>query len=353
MISIVIGARPEFIQSSPVIRELIKNNIQFQLIHTGQHYDYMMNKIFYDELKIPNPSINLEVGSGSHATQTGEMLKRVEQHLLSSKPSIVVVFGDTNSTLAGALAGVKENIPIGHVESGMRSYDRTMPEEINRVLVDHCSDVLFCSTKSAIQNLKKEGITKNVYFSGDVTIDALRYNEKISDERSHILETLDLIENDYYIVTLHRKGNVENNETLKRILNGIVNIDDKIIFPLHPRTRNKLKELRLYDSLKNKIDLIDPLGYYDFIKLLKNSKKVITDSGGIQKEAYILKKPCITIRNTTEWIETVEDGWNILVGDNPDLVTRAAKSFIPAKTQSNIFGYNASKKIVKILLDYI
>lgn len=344
----MVGARPEFIQCAPVIREVTKKH-QIQLIHTGQHYDYFVNNIIYDELKIPNPDINLGVGSSSHGIQTGEMMKKLDKYLSSNTPSLILVFGDTNSTLAGALVGVKKHIMVCHIESGMRSYDRTMPEEINRVLVDHCSDVLFCSTKTAIFNLKKEGLVNNVYLSGDVSIDSLRFNKKIAEKKSNILNELDLEIKDYYLITLHRAGNTDNKNTLKRIITGIQKIKGEKIFPLHPRTEKRLKQFGLYDALSQNVKITNPLGYFDFIKLMENSKKIITDSGGIQKEAYILKIPCITIRKNTEWVDTVKDGWNVLVGDDPDLIFDMATNFSPNKSQTNIFGKNASKKILQTI----
>jgi len=346
-IASIVGARPQFIKAAPLSRELRKKYEEI-LIHTGQHYDREMSKIFFDELSIPEPNYNLEVGSGTHGYQTGEMLKKLEEVLIKEKPDIVLVYGDTNSTLAGALASAKLHIKLGHIESGLRSYDKNMPEEINRVLTDHISDLLFCPTKVSVENLKKEGIKKGVYLVGDVMYDSLIYNIKIAEKNSEILKKLELNKKDYLLLTIHRAENTDNIENLVKILNSLSKIDEKIIFPVHPRTRNVIEKYKI--KIGGNIVLIEPLSYLDFIKLEKYAKKILTDSGGMQKEAYILKVQCITLRDRTEWIETIEDGWNILVSRDENKIIDAVKNFNPKEKQRNVYGDGkASEEIVEIL----
>jgi UDP-GlcNAc3NAcA epimerase len=346
----VIGARPQFIKYAILAKELraVHSDI---LIHTGQHYDYNMNKIFFDELGIPAPEYNLGVGSGSHAFQTGEMLKAIENILLKEKPQMVIVYGDTNSTLAGALAATKLHIPVGHVEAGLRSFDKSMPEEVNRILTDHCSDYLFCPTQTAIINLHKEGLTEGVYLTGDVMVDALNAYKEVA-ERSGILDKLQLKDKDYIVVTLHRASNTDVRKNLENIAEALIVLckeGERVVFPVHPRTVKLLSESELYGRLKDNVKLVEPMGYFDFLKLLNHSKKVLTDSGGIQKETYILQVPCITIRENTEWVETISEGWNVLAGSDRDKIIRLTKNFMPTGTQSHVFGSGACKQIVNII----
>ena len=346
----IIGARPQFIKYAPLSKELKKTHKDV-LIHTGQHYDYNMNKIFFDELGIPEPDHNLGVGSGSHAYQTSEMLKSIEDELIKEKPDMVMVYGDTNSTLAGALAASKLGIRVAHVEAGLRSFDKSMPEEINRLLTDHCSDYLFCPTRTAVDNLKQEGITKGVYLTGDVMVDALNFNKGIA-ERLNILDNFGLISKQYLVVTVHRVRNTDVQENLENIANALVKLcelEETIVFPVHPRTMKLLKTNGLFNRLKQTVMLTEPLGYLEFLMLLNHAKKVLTDSGGIQKEAYILKVPCITLRGNTEWIETVEDGWNILVGTDMEKTIEAARNFKPSRQYSKVFGQGACEKISCIM----
>lgn len=344
----VIGARPQFIKCAPLSRELRKD-YQEILIHTGQHYDFELSKLFFEQLAIPEPGYNLGVGSGYQGEQTGKMLIEIEKVLLKEEPNFVLVYGDTNSTLAGALASVKLHIPVGHVEAGLRSFDRSMPEEINRVLTDHISDILFAPTKTASDNLKKEGITNGVYLTGDVMYDALLQNIKTA-EKCKILKKLNIESKEYFLVTIHRQLNTDNAENLSNILQAFSEIDEKIIFPVHPRTIKFIKKHGLERKIGGNLTLTKPVGYVDFLGLEKNAKKILTDSGGVQKEAYLLKVPCVTLRDTTEWIETVKDGWNILVGTDKEKIVRAAKNFNPKGKQRRIFGDgNASKKIVVLL----
>jgi UDP-GlcNAc3NAcA epimerase len=343
----VVGVRPQFVKASVVSRVLRKNNEEC-LIHTGQHYDYEMNKIFFEELCIPEPNYYLYVGSGLHGYQTGEMLRKLEEVLTIEKPDLVLTYGDTNSTLAGALAASKLGIKNAHVESGLRSFDKSMPEEINRILTDHCSDILFCPTQNAVNNLEGEGITENVYLTGDVMVDSLLLNKEIAEARSSILNDLNLKNKDYLVATIHRANNTDNIEHLRNIIEAFQKLNENIIFPIHPRTEKLLKNYGLYDSLLSFVTLIKPLGFLDFIKLMNHAKMILTDSGGVQKEAYILKVPCVTLRENTEWTETIKDGWNVLVGSNKDRILEVVNEFMPSvQEHRNRFGDgSASNRIV-------
>jgi UDP-N-acetylglucosamine 2-epimerase len=347
----VIGARPQFIKCAPVSKELRKNNREI-LIHTGQHYDYEMSKLFFDQLKITEPDYNLGIGSLSHGEQTGKMLIELEKIFLKEKPDLVIIYGDTNSTLAGALASVKLGIPTGHIEAGLRSFDRQMPEEINRVIADHISNFLFVPTKTAVNNLKNEGIFRQVFLVGDVMYDVLKQNMKVA-KKSSILKNLDVQPKEYFLTTIHRPSNTDNIHNLSTFLDIFSSIDEKIVFPIHPRTKNLIKKHGLEKKIANNILITKPVSYFDFICLESNAKKILTDSGGVQKEAYMLKVPCITLRENTEWIETVKDGWNILVGAQKKKIIDAINNFQPHKNQKKYFGNgDASRKIVKIIEQY-
>ena len=349
-IASIVGVRPQFVKASVVSKQLRKEHEEV-LVHTGQHYDYKMNNVFFSELNIPEPEYFLGIGSGSHGYQTGEMLKKIEEVLIKEEPDLVLTYGDTNSTLAGALAAAKLHIKTAHVESGLRSFDRSMPEEINRILTDHCSDLLFCPTKNAVDNLRKEGITTNVHLTGDVMADSLLYNKEIAETRSTILSDLDLNSKEYAVATIHRASNTDNKENLTNIVDAFSQLDETIIFPVHPRTQKLLKEYGLYESLSSSVKLVEPLGFLDFIKLMAHSKMILTDSGGIQKEAYILKVPCITLRENSEWVETIEDGWNVLVGTDKEKIFQAVNSFHPSlKLHKDRFGNgDAAEKIAAII----
>lgn len=347
-IASIVGARPNFIKLAPVSKELRKEFDEI-IIHTGQHYDYKMDKVFFDELKIPEPDYHLGVDSGSHGYQTGEMLKRIEKVLIKEKLDLVLVFGDTNSTLAGALAASKLHIKIGHIEAGLRSFDKRMPEEINRVLTDHCSDLLFCSTETAVRNLEREGIKNGVCLTGDVMVDALKENIEIAEKKSKILERLDLELKEYYLATVHRAENTDDFNRLMEITEAFCEVEN-LVFPCHPRTEKRLKDFGLWDGLVKNVKVIKPVGYLDMLILEKHAKKILTDSGGIQKEAYIFKIPCITLRDTTEWVETIEDGWNVLVGVNKEKIIRMANDFEAKREQRNVFGSgDASEKIAEVI----
>lgn len=350
-IATIVGARPQFIKLAPLSQKLKKQNKGI-LIHTGQHYDYEMSKVFFDELEIPAPDYHLEVGSGSHALMTGKMLIKIEEVLVKEKPDLVLIYGDTNSTLAGALAPAKLNIPIGHIEAGLRSFDRTMPEEINRIVSDHLSSLCFAPTQTAVNNLKREGIENGVYLTGDVMYDAALKGIEIAKKKSQILTQLGIKEKDYLLVTLHRQSNTDIFENLASIVDALVSLKEKIVFPIHPRTQKALANYGLLDKLKSDphFKIIPPVGYFDFLLLEYHAKKILTDSGGVQKEAYFFKVPCLTLRENTEWVETVEDGWNILVGTNKELIQQAITEFNPNSCQKNVFGDGrASEKIVEIL----
>jgi len=347
----IVGARPQFIKIAPLSKELKKKHQEI-IIHTGQHYNSRMSQLFFDELKINKPDYNLKIGSGNHSKQTGEMLIKIGEILIKEKPNLVLVYGDTNSTLAGALAASKLHITIGHIEAGLRSFKKTMPEEINRIITDHISDLFFCPTQNAVDLLKKEGITKRVYFTGDVMYDSTIQNIKVAWKKSTIMEKLNIVTNEYLLVTVHRAENTDNEKNLISIFNAFLKNDQKIIIPLHPRTLKYIKLYGLYNKIKRSknIIIINPVSYLDMLMLEKNAKKVITDSGGVQKEAYFLKTPCITLRNETEWIETVKDKWNILVSCNKNKISQAIERFNPKTAQHNYFGNgDAVKKIVSII----
>lgn len=383
----VVGARPQFIKAAAVSRAIqafnrgpssfnrrsSKRRIQEILVHTGQHYDYLMDRVFFEELQLPRPDYHLGVGSSSHARQTAMMLERIESILGREKPEVVIVYGDTNSTLSGALAAAKLNIPVAHVEAGLRSYHRTMPEEINRLLTDHISTLLFCPTTQAVRNLLKEGIkdgeTRAVEKVGDVMYDSILYYSKLAGKRSTILRELGLLRSkgpfapnstlrtlNYYLATLHRAENTDDPKRLKSILEALnkIGVDIPVILPLHPRTKKMIKAHHLLTETK-RIQLIDPVSYLNMLILEKNAKAILTDSGGVQKEAYWLEVPCFTLREETEWVETVKSGWNVLVGKDVKRIVnevRRGGSRKPNRKGMGIFGNGkASEKIVQIIAD--
>jgi UDP-N-acetylglucosamine 2-epimerase (non-hydrolysing) len=344
----IVGARPQFIKCV-FISQILKKDHKEVLVHTGQHYDYEMSKLFFDQLGIPKPDYNLGIGSGTHGQQTGDMLIAIEKVLLKEKPDCVLVYGDTNSTLAGALAAVKLHIPVGHVEAGLRNFDKSLPEEINRICADCSSDFLFVPTKTGVENLKREGITKGVYLTGDVMYDVLLHNLKFAEE-SKILKTCDVKPKEYFLTTIHRPASTDDPKTLSTILEALSSLHENVVFPVHPRTQKFITKYKLQKKIKNNVKIMKPVSYLDFLWLEKNSKKILTDSGGIQKEAYILKVPCVTLMDNTAWVETTADGWNILVRLNKKKIVDAANHFQPKGRQRNVFGDgHASEKIVKIL----
>ena len=345
----VVGARPQFIKCAPVSRVLREKFYEY-IIHTGQHYDQDMSSVFFQELGIPEPDINLQVGSGAHGEQTGKMLIGIEEILLKQNPQLVLVYGDTNSTLAGALAAAKLHIPVAHVEAGLRSYDRSMPEEINRVVTDHLSTLLFCPTNQAVENLAKEGISQNVMNTGDVMVDALlMIRSGISFEDS-LLKNHGVKPGKYFLATIHRPVNTDSIERLGNIFSGLDTLPFPVVLPLHPRTKNLMKVSGIDGKKFQNIRFISPQSYRSMVCFMSGANTIITDSGGIQKEAYILKVPCVTLRNTTEWIETVQDGWNILVDADIEALHTAVDYFSTTVQDVHYMRYgdgSASQNIVQ------
>lgn len=346
----IVGARPEFIQAVPVSRALRKKHHEI-LVHTGQHYDYLMSQTFFDELGIPAPDYNLEVGSGSHASQTAEILVRFEDVILKEQPDLVLVRGDTNSTLAGALVAAKLNIPIAHVEAGERSFDRRMPEEINRLVADQLSSTHFCVSQTAVRQLANEGIIKSVFWVGDVMLDANLTNRALAQQKSTILTQLKLASEQYGLVTIHRAANTDDTARLSNIVQALSQVGETVIFPVHPRTRGALQKLNVKFDVN--VRLIEPVGYYDMMMLEEHARIVATDSGGVQREAYFMKKPCLTLRNETEWTETVTVGWNKLVGVSVDQIIHEWKTFVPPAEQPPIFGDGTSGEKIAALIEQL
>ena len=346
----IVGARPQFVKAAMVSRSWKGKGDEY-LLHTGQHYDENMSKLFFADLVLKKPDVNLGIGSGSHAFQTAAMLEGIDRLISEEPPDIVVIYGDTNSTLAGALAASKRNIPLAHVEAGLRSYNRTMPEEVNRVLSDHTSDLLFCPTQQAVNNLKKEGITKGVHQVGDVMADALYLFSKIAEKKSKILESLQVESGEYTLATIHRSGNVDNRDRLASILEGFAGIDFPVILPLHPRTKKMINEYQL--PIADNVHILEPIRYLDMLQLERNADCILTDSGGIQKEAYLLGVRCITMREETEWVETVSSGWNKLVGWDSKLIIESFETFHPTEERPEHYGNgHASDKIAQVLERY-
>jgi UDP-N-acetylglucosamine 2-epimerase len=348
-IASIVGARPQFIKCVVVSRQLRKAATEV-LIHTGQHYDDEMSEIFFRELRIPEPDYNLGVGSGPHGAQTGEMLKRIEEVLLKEKPDAVLVYGDTNSTLAGGLAAAKLHIPVAHVEAGLRSFNRTMPEEINRVMVDHLSAWLFAPTETAVKNLNREGINEGVHLVGDVMYDAALECLKLAQRNSRILERLGLAPKGYALATVHRAENTDKLQHLDGILRALESLSQEmpVIFPVHPRTRKAMNG-RAAVALPTLI-FQDPVSYLDMLLLESEARVILTDSGGVQKEAFFFRVPCVTLREETEWVETVESGWNVLAGTNPQRIVDAARGATAGQHARWPYGQgDAAKKVADVL----
>ncbi|MEI6528805.1 MAG: UDP-N-acetylglucosamine 2-epimerase (non-hydrolyzing) [Candidatus Falkowbacteria bacterium] len=354
-IAIILGTRPEIIKMSPIIRQCKKQNIDFFIIHSNQHYAEKLDKIFFKELNLPRPKYNLNVGSGKHGEITGRMLLLIEEILIKESPSRVLVQGDTNTVLAGGLAARKLNIPVGHIEAGLRSYDEEMPEEVNRVLVDHLAAYLFPPTELAKRNLVKEGIDKNrIYVTGNTVVDSLFENLEIANRKSKIMANLKINSKQYILATAHRQENVDNKVRLINIMDGLSRLSKElkipVIIPAHPRLIKMLEifAIKVGDTIK----FIPPLGYLDFLVLEKNALVIATDSGGVQEEACVLNIPCITLRNNTERPETIDVGANILVGTNPDSILRGGKKILKnVKKWKNPFGTgHAAEKIITIII---
>ena len=352
----VIGARPQFIKAAALSREFKKHSaIEEIIVHTGQHFDANMSEVFFEEMEIPKPTYNLEINSLSHGAMTGRMIEGIEEILIKEKPDLLLVYGDTNSTLAGALAAKKLHIKVAHVEAGLRSFNMEMPEEVNRILTDRISDYLFCPTDSAVNNLMNEGyanIETKVVRTGDVMQDAAMFYAQNSARKSNIVKEIGLEK--FVLATLHRAENTDSKERLTQLVDGLNEIHETIcpvVIPLHPRTKAKLQQ----HGLNLKVKLIDPVGYFDMIELLKNCSLVITDSGGLQKEAFFFKKNCITMRDQTEWVELIENGVNVLVAANKEILIQEVKRMIdkPSNFEIDLYGNgHASEKIVKSMINY-
>ncbi|RIX52457.1 UDP-N-acetylglucosamine 2-epimerase (non-hydrolyzing) [Paenibacillus nanensis] len=334
----VVGARPQFVKAAPLSKALRKHHREI-LVHTGQHYDPLLSEVFFEELELPKPDYHLGAGSGSHGVQTAKMLEGIEAVLLGEKPTLALVYGDTNSTLAGALAAAKLSIPIVHVEAGLRSFNRQMPEEINRIMADHLSSLLFCPTDEAVTNLKREGIERGVHKVGDIMYDAVLTYFPVAQEKSRVLERLGLSPRAYCAATIHRKENTDSPKAMEQILKALAQLDLPVVLPLHPRARHFIQQWGLEPLLHApNLKVTEPLPYLDMLNLTGSAAVVLTDSGGLQKEAYMLKVPCLTIRGETEWVETVKHGWNRLAAADDRSILEAYASIGVPDRHPPIFG---------------
>ena len=343
----VVGARPQFVKAAAFSRALRREHTEV-LVHTGQHYDPALSDIFFQELGLPPPDHYLGVGSGSHGRMTGQMLERLEPVLEQEAPDWVVVFGDANSTLAGALAAAKLHLPLAHVEAGLRSFNRSMPEEINRIVADHVADLLFCPTQTAVDNLAREGLAERAHLTGDIMYDSLLQHLPLAEGRSGIMEQLGLSPGRYALVTVHRAANTDDLKALERILDALALLDEPVVFPMHPRARLALMSSDL--ETPPNVQAIEPVGYLEMLALERGARAVLTDSGGVQKEAYLLGVPCVTLREETEWPETLVDGWNVLAGTEPQRIAEAAHRPRPAGEPPRVFGDGkAAQRMVELL----
>jgi UDP-GlcNAc3NAcA epimerase len=346
----VVGNRPQFVKAAAVSR-LLRERTDELIVHTGQHYDDELSRVFFEELNVPAPDRELDAGGGTNTAQTARILAALEPALAELRPSLVLVYGDTNSTLAGALAASQAGIAVGHVEAGMRSFDRTMPEELNRVLTDHASDLLLCSTETAMHNLEREGVRGESELVGDVMADVSLAFRDIAEERSTVLDDRGLEEGSYLVVTAHRAGNVDRPERLEALVALLEALPAPVVLPLHPRTRERLRAGGLMERLES-ISVVPPLGYLDFLKLARHARAVLTDSGGVQKEAYLLGVPCVTLRDTTEWVETVDAGWNTLVDLDRDAALAALERHPPGQRPELYGGGRAAERVCDVLSAY-
>jgi UDP-GlcNAc3NAcA epimerase len=352
LIATVIGNRPQFVKAAAVSSKL-REAAEERLVHTGQHYDDELSRIFFDELGIPAPDRQLDIHGGTNSEQTARMIAALATVFAELVPDRVFVYGDTNSTLAGALAAAQMRIPVAHVEAGMRSFDRAMPEELNRVLADHASDLFFCSTSTAVDNLAAESIRHNVHLVGDVMADVALSFLPVAEERSTALDQRGVAPGDYLLMTVHRAGNVDVAERLQRVVELAERLPLPGVFPVHPRTRARLRAAGLEQRLEAAVHVTRPLGYLDFLKLARHAKAVFTDSGGVQKEAYLLGTPCVTLRDTTEWVETVELGWNVLVDLDVDAALRALERPGPPAERPELYGGgHAAQRIRDVVAAY-
>ncbi len=352
-LSIIVGTRPEIIKMSPIIRECERRGLNYFILHTGQHYSYDMDKVFFKQLQLPAPKYNLDVGSGSHAQETGKMLIGIENILLREKPDIVLVEGDTNTVLAGALAASKLHVEVGHVEAGLRSYDKSMPEEINRILTDHISDYLFAPTEKAKDILLKEGISEDgIFVTGNTIVDAVYQNLKIANKRPSILQKLNLTPKNYFLVTLHRQENVDDKERFSEILESLDQLASRfslpVIYPIHPRSKRKMEEFGIKTDC---VKLMPPLDFFRFLQLESNAKLILTDSGGVQEESCILGVPCVTLRDSTERPETLTVGSNTLSGGNLEKILQTVESMVNRENDwvNPLGDGRAGKIIIEIL----
>jgi UDP-GlcNAc3NAcA epimerase len=347
----VVGARPQFVKAAVVSVALRESGYHEFVVHTGQHYDKEMSQVFFDELQIPQPDVNLGAGSGSHGYQTGQMLMRLETVLDAQKPDWVLVYGDTNSTLAGALAASKLRFKLAHVEAGMRSHDRAMPEEVNRVLTDHVSDLLFCATQTAVENLRHEGITQGVHFVGDVMYDALLRFAPIAMRQSDLWRDMALQPKNYVLLTLHRAESVDSTARLRALLAAIRRVDFPVLFPIHPRTRQRLAELGALDELGSRVRILPPLGYLDTIALAQHARAVLTDSGGLQREAFFLGVPSIILRRQTEWPELLDAGASRLAGPEFENIWPPGPGPEAGEWPRSLFGDGHASRRIAICLE--
>jgi UDP-GlcNAc3NAcA epimerase len=346
----IVGNRPQFVKAAAVSR-LLRENAEELLVHTGQHYDDELSQVFFEELGIPAPDRELGAGSGSNTEQTARILAALEPVLAELRPRLALVYGDTNSTLAGALAAAQAGIPVGHVEAGMRSFDRTMPEELNRVLTDHASELLLCSTQTAVDNLAREGVGGEAHLVGDVMADVSLAFRGIAAERSTLVTDLGLEPGAYLAVTAHRAGNVDRPDRLEALVALLEALPGPVVFPVHPRTRARLEAAGLLDRLDG-LTLVPPLGYLDFLELARHARAILTDSGGVQKEAYLLGVPCVTLRDTTEWVETVDAGWNVLVDLDRDAALAALERTPPPQRPELYGGGHAAERVRDVVSAY-
>jgi UDP-N-acetylglucosamine 2-epimerase len=343
----IVGARPQFIKAAPLLRAIARKHHSV-LVHTGQHYDDVMSDVFFRELNLPQPDVHLGVGSGLHGAQTGAMMIGLERPLVDMRPDWVVVYGDTNSTLAGALVAAKLAIRLAHVEAGLRSFNRAMPEEINRITADHLADVLFCPSDVAVANLEAEGRTGGVHRSADTMIDALRDAEPMARRESTVLDRLGVQEKRFVLATVHRAENTDNHSHLHAILRALAHAGEPVVFPMHPRTRAALGVDR---SAIAGLHVVEPVGYLDMVRLESAARVIVTDSGGVQKEAYWLGVPCVTVRDETEWVETVDAGWNCLAGAETDAILAAIRGFRPSSPRPPLYGEGYSADDMVRVLD--
>jgi UDP-N-acetylglucosamine 2-epimerase len=349
----VIGNRPQFVKAAAVSK-LLRERHEERIVHTGQHYDDEMSRVFFDELGVPAPDLELHAGGGTNTEQTARILALLEGEIAAQRPDMVLVYGDTNTTLAAALAAAQAGVPVGHVEAGMRSFDRSMPEELNRVLVDHASDLLLCSTATAVENLVRESAVGEAHLVGDVMADVSLAFQELARERSTALADRGLEPGRYLLVTAHRAGNVDPPGRLLKLVELLEALPGLVVFPVHPRTRRRLDEEGLMGRLAAAagLELARPLGYLDFLELARNARAVLTDSGGVQKEAYLLGTPCVTLRDTTEWVETVETGWNVLVDLDRDAALAALERKPPAERPELYGGGHAAERLCEALAAY-